>query len=128
MARYLTQEWLDDARRTFGGATRVAELTVVVQSVVTGAPGGDIAAAWRLEDGLLTEAELGRIAEPDVTLTATWADAVAIARGELDLSVAFMQGRVKVSGDMGAAMQLLRSSSGPEGAALRDALRSSTEF
>jgi putative sterol carrier protein len=51
--------------------------------------------------------------EPDapVACTATPADAEALAEGKLDLAVAFMQGRVKASGDNRAVLDLLRQAS-----------------
>ena len=43
----------------------------------------------------------------DLTLTLTDADARAVVAGELDPSVAFMQGRMKVAGDMAPLLDLL---------------------
>ena len=48
-----------------------------------------------------------RSASPDVTLTLTDADARAVLAGELDLAVAFMQGRMKVAGAMAPLLDLL---------------------
>jgi hypothetical protein len=45
-----------------------------------------------------------------VVFTATPADADALAAGELDLAVAFMQGRVKAAGDGKALLELLKNS------------------
>ena len=42
-----------------------------------------------------------------MTLTLVDADARAIASGDLDPSVAFMQGRMKVAGAMGLVLDLL---------------------
>ena len=42
-----------------------------------------------------------------MTLTMAWDDAVAMQRGGLDPSVAFMQGRMKVAGSMGVMLALL---------------------
>ena len=44
---------------------------------------------------------------PDLTLTLTDADARAVVAGELDPSVAFMQGRMKVAGAMAPLLDLL---------------------
>jgi putative sterol carrier protein len=43
-----------------------------------------------------------------VAWTATPADAEALAEGKLNLAVAFMQGRVKASGDGRALLELLK--------------------
>jgi len=45
--------------------------------------------------------------EPDVTFTATPADAQALHDGSLELSVGFMRGQVKMAGDFGALLQFL---------------------
>lgn len=49
---------------------------------------------------------------PDVTFSATPGDATAIAAGDLDLSVGFMRGQVKVAGDPGALLRVLPLVSG----------------
>jgi hypothetical protein len=46
-----------------------------------------------------------------LVFTATPADAEALANGELDLAVAFMQGRVKAAGDNRALLDLLKNAS-----------------
>jgi putative sterol carrier protein len=42
----------------------------------------------------------------DAVIAVSWADLQALGRGELDPVGALMQGRLRVSGDMGVAMQL----------------------
>ena len=42
-----------------------------------------------------------------MTLTTAWADAMAIQKGELDANAAFMQGKVKVTGNMAKVLALL---------------------
>jgi hypothetical protein len=81
--------------------------TGTVQVVVTGAPDGDGKAHARLDDGVVAEAALGTRPAPDVTFTASYPDASAMAEGELDPSVAFMQGRLKTAGDPGLVLDLL---------------------
>lgn len=44
---------------------------------------------------------------PDVTLTLTPDDAAAMRDGALDLSVAFMRGQMKMSGDFGVLLAVL---------------------
>jgi len=50
--------------------------------------------------------EEGETGSPDVTFSMKAQDFVAIANGELNPVGAFMQGKVKVSGDMTLAMRL----------------------
>lgn len=44
--------------------------------------------------------------EADTTIKVDWADWEAMASGQLDGMTAFMQGKLKVEGDMSNAMQL----------------------
>jgi putative sterol carrier protein len=53
---------------------------------------------------------------------------MAMARGELDPNVAFMQGRMKVSGSMGIMMRLLPVTNTPEYQELRRRIADVTEF
>ena len=107
MARFLSDEWLAGTRELAGGQPERPGASARIQYVVTGAPGGEVRYGWVLEDGRLADAAPGELADPDVTFTETYADAVLIQRGELDPGAAFMQGRVKVSGNMAKVMSLL---------------------
>jgi hypothetical protein len=63
--------------------------------------------SWAVEVGT-TVVPLASIPdEPSVTFTFTEADAHAYREGALDLSVGFMRGRVKMSGDFGALLRVL---------------------
>jgi putative sterol carrier protein len=42
----------------------------------------------------------------DTTVKVSFADFLAVADGSLDATMAFMQGKLKIDGDMSAAMQL----------------------
>lgn len=52
--------------------------------------------------GAVTEED----ADADTTIRIGWQDWEALTRGELDGMTAFMQGKLKVEGDMSNAMQL----------------------
>jgi putative sterol carrier protein len=99
-----------------------------MQFVVTGGPDGDITYYWVLENGQLTEAALGQLPDAQVTLTTSYADSIAIQKGDLDANAAFMQGKTKVTGDMAKLMQLMPLTMSPEYRALQDQVRAHTEY
>lgn len=72
---------------------------------ITGADGG----IWtvKVDDGSVSIEE-GRTPSADVTVAATSEDLIALIKGDLNPMGAFMQGRLKVKGDMSVAMQLQR--------------------
>jgi putative sterol carrier protein len=98
VAEFPSAEWF--AGLAGAGAAPGPSLTVQLQA-------GDVPATVRVDNGVVVEAAPGTAAAPDVSLTASAADAAAIAGGELDPSVAFMQGRMKTAGDPGLLLDLL---------------------
>ncbi|HEY5023501.1 MAG TPA: SCP2 sterol-binding domain-containing protein [Acidimicrobiales bacterium] len=67
--------------------------------VVTGGPDGDVHTTLRVVEGRVTMTGAdGQDAE--VTIRLTWADAVAMAAGELAPGEAIAAGRVRVRGDL----------------------------
>jgi len=103
-------------------------LTAVMQLEVTGGPGGDVSCHVQVDEGSIVSIAAGAALAPDVTLTSAWPDAAAMQRGELDPNVAFMRGRMKVAGSMGAAIALLRTTRTPEHQELRRRVASVTDF
>ena len=128
MPKYLSKEWLEEQRQLAADQPERPGASARMQYVVTGAPDGDIEYYWVLEDGKLLESALGKLSDAEVTLTQTWEDSVAIQKGELDANTAFMQGKVKVTGNMAKVMSLLPITSSPEYTALQEKLRTVTEY
>ena len=92
------------------------------------APDGDIDYYWVLENGKISESQLGRLDDAEVTLTTGYADALKIQKGELDANAAFMQGKVKVTGNMAKVMSLLPITNSPEYKQLQTEIAAITEF
>jgi SCP-2 sterol transfer family len=103
MAEFPTAEWFAE----LSGAGAPPGPTLVAQLVITGGPDGDVQAHVRIDDGVVVSPSIGSDPAADVTLTAPAADAAAMAAGTLDPNVAFMQGRMKTSGDPGLLLELL---------------------
>jgi predicted lipid carrier protein YhbT len=129
MPKYLTQEWLDEARKLAESQPERPGASVRMQYVVTGAPdGADIKYYWVLENGKLLESKLGELPDAEVTLTQTYDDSVKVQKGELDANTAFMQGRVKVTGNMAKLMSLLPLTNAPEYKQLQQQTQEITEY
>ena len=126
--QFLTQKWLDEARELAKDQPERPGASTSIQYVVTGGPDGDIKYYWVLENGKLLESQLGEIADPEITMTSTYEDSVKIQQGELDPNAAFMQGRMKVAGNMGKLMSLMPLTMSPEYKATQEKIRAVTEY
>ena len=75
----------------------------VIQYILTGDQGGD----WiiTIHEGKCTVQE-GRAPSPNVTITADAVDFANVLTGKLNAMQAFMQGKVRLTGDMNLAMKL----------------------
>ncbi|HXX89986.1 MAG TPA: SCP2 sterol-binding domain-containing protein [Acidimicrobiales bacterium] len=132
MARFLSAEWVAAFNEAVAGvelpepdpdadlATRGG--AYAWSQVVTGGPAGDVEVTLRVAGRRLS---MALRADPDaeVTVRIPWADALAMARGELTPAEAIATGRVRVRGDLAVlrAGQALLAALGPELAALQAA-------
>jgi putative sterol carrier protein len=76
-----------------------------LQQVVTGTPGGDVHYGFTLDGGKVQVAR-GDIDAPEATITQGYETAVAMSKGELTGQAAFMQGKLKITGNLMKMMQL----------------------
>ena len=79
-------------------------LDAVIQFKFTGAEAGDWFAAIKNDKCTV---EQGAHPSPKMTLSADSADYVKIFTGEMDGMQAFMQGKIKLAGDLNLAMKLM---------------------
>ena len=128
MPKWMTQEWMDEQTRLAQDQPEPPGATARMQYVITGGPEGDIKYYWVLEDGHIKENRLGVLDDPELTLTQSYEDALKIQKGELDEQAAFMQGRVKVEGNMAKLMSLLPITSSAEYRDLQTKIREITEY
>jgi putative sterol carrier protein len=128
MPKYLTQEWLDVQQELAQEFPERPGATARMQYHVTGGPEGDIRYYWVVVDGKLVEDRLGEDPDAEFTLTLSLEDSIKIQKGELDPNAAFMQGRMKVTGNMGKLMSLLPLTQSPEYKAIQEKIRTVTEY
>ncbi len=127
MSKWLSDEWYELTGELAAGLEGPEELSARIQVVVSGGPDGDVSYVRELEGGRLVASAPGRIRDPEVVLTSGWQDARAMAAGELDPGVAFMQGRMKVTGSMTVVLALLALIATPAGGDLRRRIAEVTE-
>ena len=128
MPKYLSQEWHDRVKELAKDQPDRPGASIRMQYVTTGGPDGDVKYWSVIEDGHLVDQQLGELDDAEVTLTSTWADASAVQKGELDANAAFMQGKIKVTGNMGKLMSLLPLTSSPEYKSIAQTVNSKTKY
>jgi putative sterol carrier protein len=128
MPKYLSQPWLDEYKELAQEFPERPGATARMQYRVTGAPEGDVFYYQVIDNGKMLESVLGEDPHADFTLTVSYEDSVKVQQGELDPNAAFMQGRVKVTGNMGKLMSLLPLTQSPEYKAIQEKIRAVTEY
>jgi len=128
MSKWLSQEWLDETRKMADSQPERPGASAKMQYVVAGGPDGEVKYYWVLENGKLLDSKLGELAEAEVTMAMTYDDAMKIQNGELDANAAFMQGRIKVSGNMAKLMALMPLTNAPEYKELQKQIQQVTEY
>lgn len=106
MARFLTQEWLDDLVSALDSSldASLEDVRITLQQIVTDAPDGQVAWWTTFDNGAVTVG-FGHAEEADVTITEDYETGAALARGDLNFQGAFMQGKLKITGNMGKLLQ-----------------------
>ena len=99
----ITAEQLFTQMPAYFDATKAANVTAAFQFDLSGAQGG----TWwvKIANGQ-AESGAGAIDNPTTTFVADAQDYINIALGTLNPTMAFMQGKIKIKGDMGMAMKL----------------------
>jgi predicted lipid carrier protein YhbT len=103
---YLSTAWLDEARDPAAEALAVQGGSAVIGRIVTGAPDGELRYTAHIADGAVRY-EPGVADDADLSLTDTYANAVALLTGDADANALFMRGRTKVSGSTRVLLDLL---------------------
>ena len=103
MPRFSSAKEVFDAMPAQFDPAKAGDMNVIVQFDLSGEGGGQ----WyvTLANQQLGVAE-GQTANPTVTLSAAASDYVGLANGDVNATQSFMQGKLKIKGDMAALMKL----------------------
>ena len=82
---------------------KVGDLHAVIQFDLSGDNGGQY---WLKINGGQAESGQGPADNPNMTLRSTADDWIAVYNGDMSAMTAFMNGKLKIQGDMGLAMKL----------------------
>jgi putative sterol carrier protein len=114
MPSLLTAEWLALQQEETASLPERSGCTARIQYEVSGPPDGTIVFHTHLEDGRIVRNALGADEDADFTMLVPRQDFEAIVRGELDPTVGYMQGRIKVTGNIGRMLSVLPATTSPE--------------
>ncbi len=105
---FLSAEWCkavsDAVNSDANFKASAGSIQITIQQTVTGAPSGEVTYYIAIKDGQCTM-ELGAADNPDLGVTEDYATGVALSKGDLNLQSAFMQGKVRITGNLAVAMQ-----------------------
>lgn len=105
MAAFLTDQWFDDLEAAARNASIATDVRLVIQQVIPGdGEGHEVAYVMTAADGAIT-VHRGRADAPDITFTQDRETAEAIHRGELSAQAAFIEGRLRLGGDLRAVIE-----------------------
>ncbi|CAN5787721.1 hypothetical protein BH20ACT1_BH20ACT1_05940 [soil metagenome] len=128
MVRYLSAEWMALTKELAAEFPETPGATARLQYVITGGPDGEVRYHHVIDNGRTVEHALGDDPECEVTLTSSYDDKMKVDKGELDASAAFMQGRVKVTGNIAKVMALLPLTNKAEYKEILAQVREQTQF
>ena len=107
MATFLSDDHFNAAQAALdadaGFQNAIANVELGVQFDVSGAPEGDLTYYLDIKDGSATTAK-GPLDGADVTVASDYETSKAISKGELNVQMAFMTGKIKVGGNMAKIM------------------------
>ncbi len=107
MVKFLSDEHFAAANEALssdpGFQNAITGVDLSVQFDVSGTDEGDIAYSLTIEDGSVSTSK-GPLAGADVTVGSDYETSKAISKGELNVQMAFMTGKIKVGGNMAKIM------------------------
>jgi len=107
--KFLSDEWLSEVESRLnsndGFQTAAKGQAARLQQQISGSPMGDVTYGFVLDGGKVSMPK-GEIENPEATVSQDYDTAVAVSKLELSGQQAFMQGKLKVSGNLMKIMQL----------------------
>ncbi len=108
--KFLTEDWASAMSEGLNSSEEFRKAasgqSTKLQQVVTDVPGGGEARYYFHLDNGTAQVGLGELTDAEATITQNYDTAVAINKQELNPQNAFMQGKLKISGNMMKLMQL----------------------
>ena len=127
MAVIGSDEWLSELVTAAAEVRTTQDASGSIAVTVEASPVGKIGWTETVEHGITVSATSPATKGADVVLTAKFAEFVAMLEGESNPAVMFMQGRLKLSGDMGLFLKLLPAMLTEEATAARAQLAAATD-
>ena len=107
MPTFLSEDHFNLAREGLnsdpGFLNAISNVDLSVQFDVSGTPEGEVSYHLKVADGS-AETQLGSLDGADVTVSSDYETSQAISKGELNVQMAFMTGKIKVGGNMAKIM------------------------
>lgn len=107
--KFLTDEYLKEVEARLNGhegfQTAAKGQAAKLQQEITGTPLGDVRYWFQLEGGKVAIGS-GDLESAEATISQNYETAVAMSKGETTGQAAFMQGKLKISGNLMKMMQL----------------------
>lgn len=126
--KFLSQEWLDLQLELAAEFPERLGATARMQYVIKHDGDDDVKFFWVVEDGHLKESKLGEDDDAEFTMTVSYDDYVALNKGELDPTTAYMQNRLKVEGDLAKLMAMIPLTESAEYKAIQLKIHEQTEY
>jgi putative sterol carrier protein len=108
VVQFLTQDWLSALTETLNGhdgfKNAIANVELTLQFEVSDAPEGSEDHYYVSVSGGSAAAVAGDAEAPDASISNNYETAVAVSKGDLNTQMAFMTGKLKVTGNMAKLM------------------------
>ncbi|HYS40963.1 MAG TPA: SCP2 sterol-binding domain-containing protein [Pseudonocardiaceae bacterium] len=106
--RFLSDEYLAElGNLASANQPAIPHVNVRLQFHAIDTPEGTVDYYFLIERGVIVTAGRGRIADPDLAITATYRDLVDFSSGELHAATAFVSGQFAVAGDKAKLLELM---------------------